>query len=58
MGVSGYFCPGNRDKLALKSFWFEAMIINSGKIEDFVPLSQIDDYMAEEIIDLPHHVVL
>ena len=36
----------------------KAMIINSGKIEDFVPLSQIDDYMAEEIIDLPHHVVL
>ena len=35
-----------------------AMIVNGGKIEEFVPLEQIGDYKADEILDMDHHVIL
>ncbi|MBR5001355.1 MAG: amidohydrolase, partial [Firmicutes bacterium] len=35
-----------------------AMIVNNGKIEDFVPLEQIRDYKADEVLDMDHHVIL
>ena len=34
-----------------------AMIVNGGKIEDFVPLDQIGDYQADEVLDMDHHAI-
>ena len=33
------------------------MLVDGGKITDFVPKSQAGDYKAEEEIELPHHAV-
>ena len=34
-----------------------AMIVNGGKIEEFVPLDQIGDYTADEVLDMDHHAI-
>ena len=34
-----------------------AMIVNGGKIEEFVPLDQIGDYKADEVLDMDHHAI-
>ena len=34
-----------------------AMIVDGGKIQDFVPVDQLADYKADEVLDMDHHAI-